>query len=411
MVRLKMRPTDNIHKLIKKLHVKAGPELDQRVHNDISKALAESKQIQPAATQPNIWRIIMKNKTTKLATAAAVILIAILGITVLDKTTTPVWAIDETIDLLREFNGIHFSGTMLDEQGKEVYFEAWARANEDQTASNHLRLETKTGEIDVVSGHRRYQYDPATQTVKITEGYGPAIRPWPGAQMLETLKKMTLDWNQRYGKDPATGRDRVFVTCSHPAVPEPRSWWFEFDIESTLLVSMKQWPNMTRKGAPSFYAKSIIYFEDLPDEMFHFEIPEGARTVPALTERNDKLQDPNSGMLIGNMTEEQACEEIVHRYWQAIIEHDWQTAALLYPIATAQEWENKYSGSRFEEIVEIKEPHQEEEYTIVPCTIRFDSNFTRTINTTVVFRTIDGQQSCVISSTWSQGLDQNADVK
>ena len=66
---------------------------------------------------------------------------------------------------------------------------------------------------------------------------------------------------------------------------------------------------------------------------------------------------------------------------------------------------NKYSGSNFEEIVEIKGLYQGDGCTIVPCTIRFDGNVTRTMNTTVIFRTIDGQQSCVIANTWSQDLD------
>ena len=136
--------------------------------------------------------------------------------------------------------------------------------------------------------------------------------------------------------------------------------------------------------------------------MFHFEIPEGARTVPALAERNNKLQDPNSGMSLGNMTKEPACVEITRRYWQAVIEQDWQTVAMLHPTSTAEEWENKYSNSNFKQIIEIGEPYQEDGCTIVPCTIRFDSNVTRTINTTVIFRTIDGQQSCVIANTWSQ---------
>ena len=63
-----MRPTDNINKLIKKLRVKAGPDLDSRVHDEISKALAEPKQTQPAAKQPNIWRIIMKTALSKKMT-------------------------------------------------------------------------------------------------------------------------------------------------------------------------------------------------------------------------------------------------------------------------------------------------------------------------------------------------------
>ena len=105
------------------------------------------------------------------------------------------------------------------------------------------------------------------------------------------------------------------------------------------------------------------------------------------------------------MTEEEACVEITRRYWQAVIEQDWQTVATLCPISTAKQWEDKYNGSNFEEIVEIKEPHQEDGCTIAPCTIRFNSNVTKTMNTTVIFRIIDSQKSCVIANTWSQDWD------
>jgi len=400
-----MKSANEIERLAKKIRLSPNAAADERILTSAETALEKSIKAKSAALQPNIWRIIMKKPITKMAAVAAVILIIVFGVTFLDKAVTPAWAIEQTIELLRKFNGMHVTGTMLNEEGKEVSFEAWARANDEQTASNHLRLETETGDIDVVSGHKRYEYDPATQTVKITEGYGQAIGIWFGADFFESLKKIVLDWNETYGKDSATNRGRVFVTCSHPAAPDPRSFWFEFDAESKLPISFKQWENMAREGAPSFYVKSITYLDDLPDEMFHFEIPEGARTVPALAERNSKLQDPNFGMLLGNMTEEQACVEITRRYWQAVIEQDWQTVAILCPISTDEEWENKYSGSNLEKIAEIKEPYQEDGCTIVPCSIRFDSNVTRTINTTVIFREISDQQSCVIANTWSQDWD------
>ena len=74
-----MRPTDNINKLIKKLKLKASADLDKRVHDDISAALAESeKTTKSARPEPNIWRIIMKSRIIKLA-AAAVIVIAVLA--------------------------------------------------------------------------------------------------------------------------------------------------------------------------------------------------------------------------------------------------------------------------------------------------------------------------------------------
>ena len=393
-----MNPSENIKKIIKNMTIKTNREVNDAVLDDL---FVELDRTQPTSQKINTWRIIMNSKITKLAAVAVIIIAAVLSINILDKTVAPAWAIEETVDFLEKFNAMHVTGTMLNEEGKEVSFEAWARANEDQTASNHLRLVTGTGEIDVVSGDRRYQYDPATQTVKVTEGYGQAVGIWFGADFFESLKKIVLDWNETYGKAPATDRDRVFVTCSHPAAPSPRSFWFEFDVESKLPISFKQWENMTRQGAPSFYVKSITYLDDLPDEIFHFEIPEGTKTVPALAERNSKLQDPKFGMPRGNMTEEQACVEITRRYWQAVIDGDWQIVAILCPISTAEEWENQYSGSNFEEVVEVKEPYQGDGCTIAPCTIRFENNGIRTINTAVLFREIDGQYSCVIANTWA----------
>ncbi|MFZ0034886.1 MAG: hypothetical protein WAK60_07870 [Sedimentisphaerales bacterium] len=69
-----MKPTDDIHKLIKKLQIKASAELDRRVHDDISRALAESQEAEPAVTEPNIWRFITKGGITKLAVAATILI-------------------------------------------------------------------------------------------------------------------------------------------------------------------------------------------------------------------------------------------------------------------------------------------------------------------------------------------------
>ena len=71
-----MRPTKKIDKLIKKLQTKASAELDQRVHCEISKALAESQKTTSAEIRPNAWRIIMKRPITKFAAAAVIVIVA-----------------------------------------------------------------------------------------------------------------------------------------------------------------------------------------------------------------------------------------------------------------------------------------------------------------------------------------------
>lgn len=73
-----MRPADKIKKLIGQLHDRTSAELDERTLKDVFSAMEKPTKTQPALKKPNIWRIIMKNKTTKLATAAAMIIIAVL---------------------------------------------------------------------------------------------------------------------------------------------------------------------------------------------------------------------------------------------------------------------------------------------------------------------------------------------
>lgn len=56
-----MKPTNDVNKLIKKLEIKASPELDRKINDDIFRAMAES------AVGRSIWKM-------KLAVAAAIII-------------------------------------------------------------------------------------------------------------------------------------------------------------------------------------------------------------------------------------------------------------------------------------------------------------------------------------------------
>ena len=90
-----MRPADNINELIKKLKLKASAELDKRVHDDISAALAESDKTESAITQPKIRRTIMKSPIVKLAAAAVIIALVVLGLFEFigtENTSGVVWA-------------------------------------------------------------------------------------------------------------------------------------------------------------------------------------------------------------------------------------------------------------------------------------------------------------------------------
>ena len=75
-----MRPAENIEKLIKKLRYKAGAETHERILGNVLQALDEREKQTSGVTTPGIWRTIMNSRTTKLATAAAIVIVALIGV-------------------------------------------------------------------------------------------------------------------------------------------------------------------------------------------------------------------------------------------------------------------------------------------------------------------------------------------
>jgi len=79
-----MRRADRIESILrdfcvrKKSGTETNVELDKKIINDALLAQEKLKKAQSAALPPNIWRIIMKSRITKLASAAAVIIIGLI---------------------------------------------------------------------------------------------------------------------------------------------------------------------------------------------------------------------------------------------------------------------------------------------------------------------------------------------
>ena len=264
----------------------AGPELQlpNEKKSQILEKLTAAGAAPEAVQKPEpIWRIIMKTKTRKLTSVVAAVLIIAFGIFILDKLTTPVWAIDQTIKALDKVSTIIVSGTTAYDDGTiSLPFKTWIKLN-DKNGNLFLRFECER-EFAIVRGDTAYFRDPETNEVGIMEGATVhnlqfwykvmEFSPWFTGKMLKTLKSIASDWQETYGKHEKTGRDCVFVECGYKKLQA--SFWFVFDVESKLIVEGKHWMNTNLQGPPNFYATSFVYNEEIPDEMFEFEIPEDA---------------------------------------------------------------------------------------------------------------------------------------
>ena len=75
-----MRPAKNLEKLIKNIDIDTNARMDKVVLDNVIETFESSKNKKSASHQPNIWRIIMKSKITKLTAAAVIIIAALLAI-------------------------------------------------------------------------------------------------------------------------------------------------------------------------------------------------------------------------------------------------------------------------------------------------------------------------------------------
>jgi outer membrane lipoprotein-sorting protein len=262
---------------------------DELERNILAVLTAPSRQ---TGQSLRIWRTLMKTKITKFATAAVITVTLILSIVIFNQYAAPTWAIEQSIKALDTFRAVSIEGweserTWIEDGSLELRpFKSWAVANEDQTMVEKYRTEVEDYLTLTTNGQKTWRYDPNTHTVRIENRPYNAGDYWCGSRFLQQLKKghdsgFLIRWEVTYGKDTITSRPRIILKIAwlDERYNGPRSMWIEFDVESKLLVSFKQWENSNWDGPATLIAEKITYYKNLPDELFEFKVPEGATVV------------------------------------------------------------------------------------------------------------------------------------
>jgi outer membrane lipoprotein-sorting protein len=238
-----------------------------------------------------VWRTIMKTKIAKFATAATIILAVALSITILNHSASSAWAIDQSIEAVSQYRALVIEGWDSERAWREDGsleqrpFKSWAVANEDQTMIEKYRHEVNGVPTIVTDGQKTWRYDVETNTVRIEDEPYIASECWLGSRFLEQIKSFVgsviTNWEVTYAKDRTTGKQRAFlkITWLEERYNGPRSLWIEFDTESKLPVRFKQWENANWQGQAALVGERLMYCENLPDDLFEFDVPEGATVI------------------------------------------------------------------------------------------------------------------------------------
>jgi len=154
-----MKPKRRVEETLRaKLRFIAGATLYDRLLAEVMHAQEESRQTEPARHEPVIRRIAMRSSTTKLASAAAVIAVAALSITLWVKLSTPAYALDQTVEALQNVRFLHIigrdeKGQVIDERWIEIGMNGWQVRYRQENPAPHNFGVIEDGESTAVYRH------------------------------------------------------------------------------------------------------------------------------------------------------------------------------------------------------------------------------------------------------------------
>jgi len=280
-----MRPAENIEKLVKNINIDTNAKIDEDVLGEVVKAFEKSKSIKTSAIEQNIWRIIMKSKITKIAAAAVIIVAVILSTTFLDKSVTPAYGIEQTIEAFRDINSVYIEATNRNEKGISYNIRMWAQRGEDgKFFFGDFRQESSHGDTIVANEMENltYCYYPSTKEVYIYEGLTETIGSFLDINFFLYLQGEMKDVKMEYGKDEVTGKEIVSLSFRGTEKYQKSSGKcgvIIFGLESKLPSCIKLWDNPDFQGDPFTVWTLIVYNPKVREDIFKFEIPEDATVI------------------------------------------------------------------------------------------------------------------------------------
>ncbi|HCO92865.1 MAG TPA: hypothetical protein DIU00_02760 [Phycisphaerales bacterium] len=233
----------------------------------------------------SIRNIIMKSPITKLAATAVIIIAVTLSITFFDKSVTPAYGIEQTIEAFRDVDSVYVEAITRGEANTSLNLKMWARRGEDgKFFFGDFRQESSYGDTIVANEKENltYCYYPSTKEVYIYEGLTETIGSFLDINFFLYLQEEMKDVKMQYGKDEVAGKEIVslsFRVTEKYQKSSGKCGVIIFDLESKLPSCIKLWDNPDFQGDPFIVWTLIAYNPKVREDIFRFEIPEDATVI------------------------------------------------------------------------------------------------------------------------------------
>lgn len=363
-----MRPAENIESLVKKLRYKASATTHDRVLGNVLQALDKPEKRRPAVTGPNIWRIIMKSKMTKCATAAVIAAVVVLSIIFLDKSVTPVYAIEQTIDAGRDISHLHFK--YFRPSQNEAAKEAWLEYDAAGQIKNVRVNWYSWGEQDMVMVWKRdkaQMWLKKEKTLKFFEDelYTAKIlffvQSYDPTRAVENLHKLREKGDVEIKIDePSNRTDPIVITATYKPNtfllegPMPQMREILFVDQATKLVRAIEIYEL-KEG--EYIDRGVWRYHEY-DRPFNAGIFNLEDEVPADVKHLD-LMVLDVGLEQGDLTKEEIALKVAREFFKAWIAKDYARAIRIHGYEDPDqkaEMQKKFEKLNVVRIISIGEP-------------------------------------------------------
>ena len=340
--------------------------------------------------QLQLWRIIMKSRIAKLATAAAVIAIGALAVMFITVSTPEAYALDQTIQASHSIRYIHTKSLWppheepmeawieFDAAGAGRRFRIQMPAWTDPWGNDGAKvLVWKDSKAHIFLRKKNFYFvakdnEIADMVFKSTEQFDPKTT-LRGLELLESQGKVDLDIELPEDKAQqivvtATILEEVTeetpMTDTERAMKQLSNMWkgseneisklvLFVDQATKLVTSIEFYEQRQGQDHCAYILEYYDYNQPIAAEMFVLEdeIPADAMRVDQTTE--------DIGLAQGDLTDDEIGVELIRQFLQALIDQDYARAGKLWGGVPAERMKKAYGKIRFLRIISIDNP--------VPC--------------------------------------------
>ena len=284
----------NIEEILKKLGAEDVPANVHKIAEEESESF--SRTLTPSRRHI-LWSDIMKSRITKLAAAAVIIIVVVFGLsTLFDQAVTPAYAIEQTIEAMKNVSVVHIFGKDWDEREVEM----WVKINPNTGRGEYYWLGNPTSQTTIVARpEESYIYNKGDNTVHIKDGLGISSVFSPG-RFLEEMTRMTERLEGTISDyvvyDPKAGKDVILLVMASDridlkATVDPDT---KLPLSVDIISGSQPGSNEVLKRAEHIY-----YDQKLPEGIFEFEIPLGAEIIDeTIVDAQQRLPDSVIGYAV-----------------------------------------------------------------------------------------------------------------